>query len=196
MSVEMAAHRQWSSRPDDERYLSLSDLRTAIQARTDRAWLAVMPMRDMKVLPTESGDLQIGVRDIDENSRQLTPTNYSFRQLCGLGNAPADYLQRRPADMAATDLQWSRRNATPRENSLVLADGNVYRSTTSTGFGRIWDLETVDMAIGFNHDGRWKVPAASYAASDPLRATTLYASDRDVWMMLVDDQNPVEVKGE
>ena len=47
-----------------------------------------------------------------------------------------------------------------------------------------------------NHDGRWKVPAASYSHSSPKRATTLYASDRDVFIFLVDPDNPIEVGGD
>jgi len=45
-------------------------------------------------------------------------------------------------------------------------------------------------------DSPWKVPAASYAAQDPKRATTLYASDRDVFVFLVDDSHPIEVPNE
>ena len=40
------------------------------------------------------------------------------------------------------------------------------------------------------------MPAASYATTNPKRATTLYASDRDVFLFLVDPKNPVEVGGE
>jgi hypothetical protein len=40
------------------------------------------------------------------------------------------------------------------------------------------------------------VPGASYAASDPKRATTLYASDRDVFLFLVDEEKQIEVGGE
>ena len=44
-----------------------------------------------------------------------------------------------------------------------------------------------------NHDGRWQVPAASYSHSNPKRATTLYASDRDVFIFLVDPDHAIEV---
>jgi hypothetical protein len=47
-----------------------------------------------------------------------------------------------------------------------------------------------------NTDGRWVIPAASYTTKNPKRATTLYASDRDVFIFLVDPKNPVEVNGE
>lgn len=40
------------------------------------------------------------------------------------------------------------------------------------------------------------IPAASYAARNPKRATTLYASDRDMFIFLVDPNNPIEVDGE
>ena len=60
-------------------------------------------------------------------------------------------------------------------------------------YGRIFDHEVVAAVREMNDDGRWHIPAASYQATDPLRATTLYASDRDVFIFLVDEENPVTV---
>jgi hypothetical protein len=40
------------------------------------------------------------------------------------------------------------------------------------------------------------IPAASPRVTDPLRATTLYASDRDVFIFLVDERNPITVRVE
>jgi hypothetical protein len=62
---------------------------------------------------------------------------------------------------------------------------------TSCTYGRIWDIEVVDAVIRANADGRWRIPAASYAIQNPKRATTLYASDHDVFLFLVDPSNPV-----
>ena len=67
------------------------------------------------------------------------------------------------------------------------------RSLTSPNYGRIWDIQVVEAVERVNHDGMWKVPAASYSASNPKRATTLYASDRDVFIFLVDPDHPIEV---
>jgi hypothetical protein len=47
-----------------------------------------------------------------------------------------------------------------------------------------------------NVDGRWVIPASRRQGINPLRATTLYASDRDVFIFLVDPANPIEVDGE
>jgi hypothetical protein len=57
--------------------------------------------------------------------------------------------------------------------------------------GRIWDSQVVAAVERVNEDGRWQIPAASYQARNPKRATTLYASDRDVFIFLVDPNNPV-----
>src|SRR3546814_14948898 len=40
---------EWFSRPDDERYLSLSDLHSAVKARADRATARTLQTRDVPV---------------------------------------------------------------------------------------------------------------------------------------------------
>src|SRR3546814_9505821 len=40
---------EWFSRPDDERYLSLSDLHAAVKARADRATARTVQTRDVRV---------------------------------------------------------------------------------------------------------------------------------------------------
>jgi hypothetical protein len=95
-------------------------------------------------------------------------------------------------------LQWCIDNG-GREELLVLGQSNGehhVRSLTSTTYGRIWDEDVVKSVIRMNTDGRWKVPAASYTNANPKRATTLYASDRDVFVFLVDPDHPIEVPGE
>ena len=68
--------------------------------------------------------------------------------------------------------------------------------------GRIWDEDVVRTVIAIN-DGRWVVPGkvagggmADMYTEVTKQSTTLYASDRDVWMFLVDEQHPVEIDGE
>src|SRR5205823_289606 len=70
------------------------------------------------------------------------------------------------------------------------------RALTSVSYGRIWDAAVVDQVIRVNGSGRWQVPAASYSDRDPTRASTLYASDRDVFMFLVDPDSQVNGAGE
>jgi hypothetical protein len=131
--------------------------------------------------------------------RALAPSNWAFGQLAQYAQAPAGYLRKLPAELAAINLQWGLERNPQRDDALVLAQSNGenhLRAMTSTGYGRIWDHEVVEAVERVNGDGRWQVPAASYATTNPRRATTLYASDRDVFLFLVDPKNPVEVNGE
>lgn len=130
--------------------------------------------------------------------RLLTPTNWSFTQLAGYAGAPAGYLRKLPAELAAINLQWGLETE-GKQDALVLAQSNGenhLRALTSTSYGRIWDIDVVKGVEKVNADGRWEIPAATYTTKNPKRATTLYASDRDVFIFLVDPKNPIEVAGE
>lgn len=195
------ASREWATRPDDQRFLSLEDLRAAVERRKVESWTAAPLTREMVVRADTQAD-EIGVEVYDPTAAQrrvLTPTNYSFGQLASYGQAPASYLRKLPAQLAAINLQWGLEKLAPRENALVLGQSNgdnTLRAITSTSYGRIWDLDVVRSVEKANAAGNWKVPAASYATTNPRRATTLYASDRDVFIFLVDPDHPVEIPGD
>lgn len=196
----MTAHSQWASRPDDERYLSLEELYQAVSVRREESWTVARASNDLRVMPSEVGDtLLMGVYDpTTDKESWLLPSHYSFGQLCQYANAPAKFLRTLPPELAAINLQWKLENDPMREDVLVLAQTNEednLRSLTSPSYGRIWDKQVVQAVMNVNRNGDWKIPAASYAMSNPKRATTLYASDRDVFMFLVDPDHPIEVNG-
>jgi hypothetical protein len=89
--------------------------------------------------------------------------------------------------------------------TLEAEDGRVeLRAVTGPDYGRIWDHELVAavMKIAGNGTGdtNWKVPGVldwSTMTHNPFvdvtkDTTTLYASDRDVFLFLVDDTHPIE----
>jgi len=89
--------------------------------------------------------------------------------------------------------------------TLEAEDGRIeLRAVTGPDYGRIWDHELVSavMKIAGNGTGdtRWKVPGVVDWATmthNPFvdvtkETTTLYASDRDVFLFLVDDTHPIE----
>jgi len=194
------ASRQWASRPDDQRYLSLADLKASVLRRKQESWTATPMSSELRVLPEGETDLAVTVYDPSQGSqRALTPTNWSFTQLAGYAKAPASYLRQLPSQLAAINLQWGLENNSVREQALVLGQSNgtnELRALTSVSYGRIWDYQVVEMVERMNGDGRWVVPASSYTTQNPKRATTLYASDRDVFIFLVDPKNAIEVNGE
>lgn len=209
----MTGSRQWANRPDDERYLDLDTLREAVASRKQQSWTSTPRLSNLRVIPTEDNGLQLQTYDRVRNApAMLDFTNWSFGQLCSqYAGAPASYLRKLPAELAAINLQWGLEANNQREDGLLLATGGnaiidgstgqidstgTLRAATSTTYGRIWDLQVVDAVIRANRDNRWHVPAASYATQNPKRATTLYASDRDVFLFMVDPANPIDVGGD
>ena len=199
MKILTKASAQWAARPDDQRYLSLEDLKAAVNQRKEESWTHTTPVEDLRV-KVHGADLAVETYDLAKGEhRQLAPTHWAFGQLAQYAQAPASYLRKLPAELAGINLQWGLENSPVRDDALVLGQSNgsdVLRSLTSPSYGRIWDRQVVEGVENVNQDGRWQIPAASYSAKNPKRATTLYASDRDVFIFLVDPSNPVEVGDE
>lgn len=199
-TVITRASSEWANRPDDERYLSLSDLKAAVLQRKHESWTSEGEPGKLIILPSEGN--KIGVQVHNRATGQdlvLAPTHFAFGQLAQYAQAPGSFLRTQPAELASIILQWNLENRAVRENVLTLAQSNgehKLRAMTSTSYGRIWDSQVVDAVEKVNPNGEWKIPAASYSATKPKRATTLYASDRDVFIFLVNESYPVEVAGE
>src|SRR5262245_23813919 len=174
------ASRQWAHRPDDQRFLTLAELKASVQRRKAESWTAAPRLSDLSILPVGDGDLALSVYDPTHGEkRQLTPTNHSFNQLAQYAGAPATYMRKLPSELAAINLQWGLEHF-GKEDALILAQTNGeshLRAMTSTSYGRIWDIDVVRGVENANQSGRWVIPAASYATKNPKRATTLYASD-------------------
>jgi hypothetical protein len=195
----MQVSQQWATRPNDERFLSLEDLKAKVAQRKSESWTATPVTKDLRVLPVEDG-LVVNVYDPSQGDIiPLHPTHWSFGQLAQYAQAPASYLRQLPPELAAINLQYGLEFNPVRDNGLMLAQSygdHKLRALTSSSYGRIWDMQVVEAVQRVNQDGRWQIPAASYTTQNPRRATTLYASDRDVFVFLVDPQNPVAVGGE
>jgi hypothetical protein len=136
----------------------------------------------------------------------VAPTHWSFGQLASQVGAPAAYLRQLPAALAGINPQYGLTASRAEQiKTLETDDGRVeLRAVTSPDYGRIFDHELVEavqrIAGNGTGDTRWKVPGAldwSTGIYNPhvdvsKDTTTLYASDRDVFLFLVDDLNPIE----
>jgi hypothetical protein len=196
---------EWFSRPDDERYLSLSDLHRAVSDRTERARVRTVESAAIHVEATRDNAERLSLI-VPGDRNALAPTHWSYGQLCSLVGAPATYMRQLPAPLAAINLQHGLLNH-PAElvKTLEMDDGRVeLRAVTGPEYGRIWDKDLVAavMSIAGNGTGdtMWKVPGVldwSSMTHNPLvditkDTTTLYASDRDVFLFLCDDTHPIE----
>lgn len=196
---------EWFNRPDDQRFLSLSDLHASVRTRTENS----------RTRTVESADIRVEARSNDPENLSLflpgadqpvAPTHWSFGQLTALAGAPASYLRQLPAPLAAINLQYGLSGHRAEQiKTLETTDGRAeLRAVTGTDYGRIYDHELVEAVQKIAGDGigdtRWKVPGVldwSTGIYNPdvditRDTTTLYASDRDVFVFLVDDQNPIE----
>ncbi|MFU0504865.1 DUF932 domain-containing protein [Pseudaminobacter sp. NGMCC 1.201702] len=196
---------EWFSRPDDERYLSLSELHHAVKSRADRARTRTVESSAIRVEATR-GDAEHLALITSGEHQALTPTHWSYGQLCSLVGAPSSYMRQLPAPLAAINLQHGLLNHRAElVKTLEMNDGRVeLRAVTGPEYGRIWDHELVSAVISIAGNGTgdtiWKVPGVldwSTMTHNPFiditkDTTTLYASDRDVFLFLVDDTHPIE----
>ena len=110
------------------------------------------------------------------------------------------------APLAGINLQFGLTAHRAEQVKTLEADNGSaeLRAVTGPDYGRIYDHELVEAVQRIAGDGvgdtRWKVPGVldwSTGVYNPRvdvtrDTTTLYASDRDVFLFLVDDLNPIE----
>ncbi|WP_427144831.1 DUF932 domain-containing protein [Rhizobium pisi] len=195
---------EWFSRPADERYVSLSELARAVRDRADRSRTRVVESALIHVVANRNDPERLALI-LPGTDTAIAPTHWSFGQLAGLVGAPAAYLRQLPAALAAINLQYGlTSNRAEQIKTLETDDGRTQlRAVTGPDYGRIFDAELVEavQSIAGNGTGdtRWKVPGVldwSTGVYNPRvditkDTTTLYASDRDVFLFLVDDLNPI-----
>jgi hypothetical protein len=190
---------EWFSRPDDER------LYDAVRRRAECAQARTVESRAVKVEAIRDNAERLALL-VPGRDEPVAPTHWSFGQLCGLVGAPSSYMRQLPAALAGINLQHGlRSHRAELLKTLETDDGRVeLRAVTGPDYGRIWDHELVaaviDIAGNGTGDTMWKVPGVLDWATmthNPLvditkDTTTLYASDRDVFLFLVDDTHPIE----
>ncbi|PQA88723.1 DUF932 domain-containing protein [Hyphococcus luteus] len=196
---------EWFSRPDDERYLSLSELYASVKGRAERSRTRTVESAAIRV-EAHRDDPENLALILPEADAPVAPTHWSFGQLASLVSAPAAYLRQLPAPLAGINLQYGLTSHRAEQiKTLETEDGRTeLRAVTGPDYGRIYDHELVaavqKIAGNGTGDTRWKVPGTldwSSGVYNPMvditkDTTTLYASDRDVFLFLVDDMNPIE----
>ncbi|MEL6311842.1 MAG: DUF932 domain-containing protein, partial [Pseudomonadota bacterium] len=196
---------EWFSRPDDEKYLSLSDLYASVNGRAARSKTRTVESAAIRVEAHRDDPEKLALVLPDADA-PVAPTHWSFGQLASLVGAPAAYLRQLPAPLAGINLQYGLTNhRTEQVKTMEVANGRTeLRAVTGPDYGRIYDHELVSAVQRIAGDGvadtRWKVPGVldwSTGIYNPMvdvtkDTTTLYASDRDVFLFLVDDMNPIE----
>lgn len=206
-AIHTRVSREWAARPSDQRFLDLNSLYAMTRQAADASTSVAVDTREIRVdtrRDDTSGTLALTLPGC---SAAVQPTHWSFGQLCQRLQVPAGYLRRLPAFLAGVNLQFGLHNAPGERVQAYLREGDdrvELRAFTGPDYGRIHDHQVVDavrrIAGSGRGEARWKVPGRIEAGGlhDPeapvtLASTTLYGSDRDVFMFLVDDRNPIEI---
>lgn len=193
MTTLSQASHQWATRPADQRFLSLTDLLAFKKAQREASKAVAVPSKTLNFMPTEDNK---GLTINDE----FTPTNWSFNQVSNLAEAPAGYLRSLPAPIAADCLNYGLKYKRDSQDiGLLLYKNGVseLRAATGPNYGRIWDYDVTESLISKFGDGRtgdWRVPR-EFGQEVPITLdnTTIYASDRDMFVFLADEVNRITV---
>jgi len=207
-STITAASRQWASRPDDERFTSLHDLYDTVSLARANSRATVSSTRRLEVQPAEDDPIG-GLQIVGQNGGVATPTNWSFNQLAALAKAPAGYLRNLPSPIVADAMNYGLRfNRDAEDVGLLVTATEIeegtnhptaleLRAATGPRYGRIWNEEIVQALIhkfGDGVSGDFRVPGEFGKRVDVTKAnTTIFGSDRDIFVFLADEEHRVEV---
>lgn len=191
----LEASKQWRSRPADERFHTLEELKNAVLNRKNTSFEGVVDTRDLKATPVNDSIV------LDFDGQSLDMTHWSFGQLCNLAGAPASYLRTLTPKLVAENLNFSLPKARESAKLLLTANGtSTVRAFTSESYGRIWDIDVVRTVEGLceKNPSCHNPPAYKRTGTNgtEMENAGLYASDRDIFMFLIDEDHPIEVGDE
>jgi hypothetical protein len=198
-TLTQASH-QWATRPADQRFTSLIELNAHCEMMRRASTAKVLPNRQLQAVPVEGDHSALMLTG--PNGNPVNVTNWAFNQLAQRAGAPAGYMRSLPTPLAADCLNYGLHHSRDVEELGVLLSKTdcgpaELRAATGPNYGRIWN-STVTQALvrrfGDGITGDFRVPGEFGQAIEVTKAnTTLYASDRDMFVFLADENNRIEV---
>lgn len=199
MSILTQASHQWATRPDDERFTSLTAMHDHSRAIRDRSKARVISSRQLQAAPTESDPR--GLVAIGPGGNAVNFTNWSFGQVAQLAGAPAAYMRNLPGELAADCLNYGLQSRDVEDVGVLLYNNGSAQLRAATGptYGRVWNHQVIASLMerfGDGVTGDFKVPG-EFGKDVPITKanTTLYASDRDMFVFLADEKHRIEIPG-
>lgn len=194
------ASHQWRTRPDDQRFTSLTELAAFAERTRDHSHSRVMSTRQLEARPVEGDNSALAVVNL-ESGRAVEPTHWAFGQLAQRAGAPAAYLRELPGPLAADCINFGMRCMREVDEVGVLIHKNggpaELRAVTGPNYGRIWNADITRALVnrfGDGINGDFRVPGEFGKRITVTKAnTTLYASDRDMFVFLADETNRITI---
>lgn len=195
----MKANREWSTRPQDERFTSLPELHAHCETMREQSRAKAVSSRAIQCAPYDNDGRALVCTG--PNGGAVALTHWSFGQLAQRAGAPAGYLRTLPAAMAADCINYGMTSRDVEDLGVLLykpgAGLPVLRAATGPNYGRIWNA-TITRALldrfGNGLTGDFRIPGEFGKAVEITKEnTTLYASDRDMFVFLADEQHRISV---
>ena len=187
------AHREWASRPPDERYASVHALYDAARARRLRTEERTIETVALRTEAVASDALALR----DTSGRQAALTNWSFEQLAGIAGAPPKYLRTLPAAIASDAINYGLHRQRREQHQLLLDrdDPWTVHAVTSPRYARVHHDELTARVLDLmaQHPA-WSLPLGYKdgvfgAERVPSGA---YLGDRDMFLFLVDGNRDLD----
>jgi Domain of unknown function (DUF932) len=179
-----AAHNQWSTRPADQRFESLQALYDATLAYRQSAREKMVPYSDLRT-EASNGEVQL----VGKAGVPARLTHWSFGQLAARVEAPASYLRKLPATLAAQNLNHglatNRGDSSETAKLMFHANGSlVLRALTSERYERIWNFEVAERLLSLESNSGWEVARPDVRSISGDGQLPLYASDHDMFVFM------------
>lgn len=209
------ASKQWAERPDDERFWDLAEMEEAVRGYQQTAETSTYKFSQLRAVQVLGDSVALK----SPTGAAAVLTNYAFGQLANRLGAPASYLRKLPGETATGLLNYHFTHTHDDSDAVVLhhkANGyRVARCVTSEKYVRVWNSDVVswlrDLPAGWRNvqamamEGCRTRPATEadclkssnlgIRPGETISPAGLYASDRDMFAFLVNDDRAVEWKG-
>ena len=186
------AHREWASRPPDERYASVHALYEAARARRQQLEERTIETGEFR---TEAVDDDLAFRE--SSGRTATLTHWSFGQLATIAGAPPNYLRTLPRRSRPARSTTGCRGSSAHSISCSSTDTAPWtvHAITSPRYARVHHDELASRVLDLmaQHPA-WHLPLGYKdgefgAEKVPSGA---YLGDRDMFLFLVDGNRDLD----
>ncbi len=191
MANDLTMHRQWATRPDDERFSTLDAMHQHLATEAQQCRTVQVDTDMIRVIP--NGENGLAVVGKTGNAAELT--HWSLTQTAAIASSPAAYLRQLPATLAADCLNYGLSVAPRASHQLYIqqkpANGAPahleLRALTSPGYSRVLTANVVDRLRQLQQQNPdWQAPMVYRrgdfgGAKEPCAG---FSGDRDAYICL------------
>jgi len=183
------AHRQWATRPSDERFNTVEDLIKVTRGYAKLSKQGVRPYSELTFEASKNGEEVLMVGKTGVNARF---THWAFGQTCARLAIPAEFARRCPTELAVQNLRVMRdqllvEDPQAQAQLLMQVNGdNLLRAVTGEGYNRFWNYEIAERLAHLEDNG-WRPASPTFNKQSNCQEAALYASDHDMFAFMMMD---------